>query len=62
MSNTDEIMTVKDVAAYLKISPLTIYRKRKAGKIRFFKDGRFVRFRKSDIDAYVNQYTQQEEG
>ncbi len=62
MSNTDEIMTVKDVAVYLKISPLTIYRKRKAGTIRFFKDGRFVRFRKSDIDAYVEQYSQQEEG
>ena len=46
-----EIMTPKEVAAYLKMSVLTVYKHAKQGTIPGFRIGISWRFDKSKIDA-----------
>lgn len=49
----DEIFTLDDVAAYLKVGKRTVYRLAAAKKIPAFKVGGTWRFRKADIDAWI---------
>jgi len=53
MSN-DEIMTVQDVARYLKLQPQTIYKWAQDGKIPAAKFGKEWRFRKSLVDRWLD--------
>ncbi|MCD6502495.1 helix-turn-helix domain-containing protein [bacterium] len=53
MSN-DEIMTVQDVARYLKLQPQTIYKWAQEGKIPAAKFGKEWRFRKSLVDRWLD--------
>lgn len=46
-----EIMTPKEVASYLKMSVLTVYKHAKQGTIPGFRIGNSWRFDKSKIDA-----------
>ena len=46
----DEILTVKELAAYLKIAENTAYRFASEGRLPGFKVGGAWRFRKSEID------------
>ncbi len=48
-----EIMTVKEVAAYLKMKPVTIYKLAKEGKIPAFRVASFWRFKKDLIDKWL---------
>ena len=48
----DEIMTIEDVAKYLKLKPQTIYTWAQNGKIPAAKIGKEWRFRKDIIDAW----------
>lgn len=48
-----EILTVKEVAEYLKMNSMTIYRMAKVGKIPAFKLGGDWRFRRSSIDEWI---------
>ena len=48
-----DIMTVKEVAEYLKLNEKTTYRLVSDGKIPGFKVGGAWRFRKSDIDSWI---------
>jgi len=52
----DEIMTVEEVAKYLKMKPQTIYVWAQTGKIPAAKIGKEWRFRKDIIDAWFNQH------
>ncbi|MGI9543544.1 MAG: helix-turn-helix domain-containing protein [Cyclobacteriaceae bacterium] len=52
----DEIMTVEEVAKYLKMKPQTIYIWAQKGKIPAAKIGKEWRFRRDVIDAWFNQY------
>lgn len=45
-NSADEILNISQAARYLKISPLTIYRLRKKGKIKFYQVGTRVMFSK----------------
>lgn len=54
----DEILTVQDVARYLKVTPKTVYALVKAGDLRVFRIGRVVRCRKGDVDAFIAQREQ----
>ncbi|MDD3758110.1 MAG: helix-turn-helix domain-containing protein [Advenella sp.] len=47
------ILTIKDVAEYLKVTERTIYRLVAAKKIPSFKVGGMWRFRQADIDAWI---------
>ena len=53
----NEILTLKEVAIYLKLNEKTTYRLASESKIPGFKIGGSWRFRKSDIEAWIDQQT-----
>lgn len=55
MQLTDEkpVMTIKDVAGYLGVHPMTVYKFAKAGKIPAFKIGSDWRFHRRYIDEWI---------
>ena len=55
----DEIMTIEEVAKYLKLKPQTIYTWAQNGKIPAAKLGKEWRFKKSVIDKWFNQHINQ---
>ena len=55
----DEIMTIEEVATYLKLKPQTIYTWAQKGKIPAAKLGKEWRFKKSVIDKWFNQHFDQ---
>jgi len=52
----DEIMTLEEVAKYLKLKPQTIYTWAQNNKIPAAKLGKEWRFRRSVIDKWFNQH------
>ncbi|MCC1497958.1 helix-turn-helix domain-containing protein [Alcanivorax sp. 1008] len=52
---TDEILTLKEVAEYLKLAEKTAYRLAAEGKIPGFKVGGSWRFKRDDIDLWINE-------
>ncbi len=52
----EDIMTLEEVAKYLKLKPQTIYTWAQNGKIPAAKLGKEWRFRKSVIDKWFNQH------
>ena len=52
---TGEILTLDDVAAYLKVGKRTVYRLAAAKKIPAFKVGGTWRFSRTDIDMWIKQ-------
>ena len=53
------LMTIKDVAAYLKFSAASIYRMAQRGDIPAFRIGtRIWRFKKEDLDQWLQQKSQ----
>ncbi len=53
MASESDIMTVKDLALYLKIAEKTAYRFASEGKLPGFKVGSAWRFRKAEIDKWI---------
>ncbi len=51
----DQIMTLKEVANYLKLAEKTAYRLVAEGKIPGFKVGGSWRFKQSDIKKWINE-------
>ena len=45
----DDIMSMKEVCAYLRVHPSTLYRMIKSGQLPHFKIGSDYRFRRQDI-------------
>ncbi|ABC30218.1 predicted transcriptional regulator [Hahella chejuensis KCTC 2396] len=54
----DDILTIKEVAEYLKVNERTIYRLANKGDIPAFKVANAWRFRKSDVDGWIGEQTQ----
>jgi excisionase family DNA binding protein len=52
----EDIMTLEEVAKYLKVKPQTIYTWAQDGKIPAAKLGKEWRFRKSVIDRWFNEH------
>ena len=55
---TDEanpLLTEKQVAAYLSITPRHLYSWRMAGFIPYYKIGRAIRFRKAEVDQALER-------
>ncbi len=48
-----EVMTVSEVAEYLRVNPQTVYRKAKAGELPAVRIGRAIRFRRSELEAWL---------
>ena len=59
-----EILTIKEVSDYLKVTERTIYRLAAAKKIPAFKVGGIWRFSRADIDSWIRQQSSgdQQEG
>ena len=57
---SDEILTLKEVAVYLKVAERTLYRLAQDGKLPAFKVGGSWRFRKADINAWIVRQTSNE--
>lgn len=51
----NEIMTLKEVAEYLRLKEKTAYRHAAEGVLPGFKVGGAWRFRKADIDAWIEK-------
>ena len=49
-----DIMTIREVAEYLKLTDKTAYRLAAEGKLPGFKVGGAWRFRKRDIDGWID--------
>lgn len=49
----DEILTIDEVAAYLKAGKRTVYRLAASSKLPAFKLGGTWRFRRSDLDQWI---------
>jgi excisionase family DNA binding protein len=58
----DEILTVKELADYLKIAEKTAYRFVAEGKIPAFKVGSAWRFKKDAIDAWIKSQNTMKKG
>lgn len=56
------ILTIKELAKYLKIAEKTAYRFASEGKVPGFKVGSAWRFRKSEIDRWISDQEQRNEG
>ena len=54
-TNESEIVTIKQVADYLKVTERTIYRLAAAKKIPAFKVGGMWRFSRADIENWIKQ-------
>ncbi|MFC4486565.1 methylation-associated defense system helix-turn-helix domain-containing protein MAD1 [Tepidiphilus baoligensis] len=54
-SSEGEILTIKEVADYLKVTERTIYRLAGAKTIPAFKVGGTWRFSRSDIESWIKQ-------
>lgn len=60
LNNGKEIMTVNEVAEFLKISTVTTYRLVQEGKISAFKVGRSWRVKRTDLNEFIEQQKQGE--
>ncbi len=57
---TDKILTLKEVAAYLKLAEKTAYKLAAAGKLPGFKVGGSWRFKREDIDRWIEEQKKKE--
>jgi len=57
----EELLTTAEVAKFLKVSEATVSRLAKRGQLPAIKVGKgrrsFKRFRKSDLEAFLDRYT-----
>jgi excisionase family DNA binding protein len=51
------ILDVEGLAGYLRVDRCWIYKKTSLKEIPFFKAGRYIRFRKKDIDRWIESQT-----
>ncbi|OOY48203.1 methylation-associated defense system helix-turn-helix domain-containing protein MAD1 [Solemya velum gill symbiont] len=56
---SDEILTIKEVAEFLKVNERTVYRLAAAKKIPAFKVGNAWRFKKVEIDQWISEQSSQ---
>lgn len=52
MDADDRLLTVREVAAAMRVSNMTVYRLIKAGELHAIRVGRNFRIRESDVDRY----------
>jgi excisionase family DNA binding protein len=57
-----DIITIRDLAAYLKMAEKTLYRLAAEGSIPGFKVGGSWRFRKTEIDKWIRKQSSDAKG
>lgn len=58
----DQIMTVKEVADYLKVNERTVYRMAAVGKIPAFKVGGSWRFKQVELEKWIETQSNKNSG
>ncbi len=53
----DSVLTVEALAQYLRVDPGWVYKQVSLKTIPYFKNGKYVRFRKRDIDRWIETQT-----
>ena len=61
MAKSKDVMTIKDIADYLHMHPMTIYKYVKEGRIPAFKVGTSCRIRRDSIHRWIEESEQQKE-
>jgi excisionase family DNA binding protein len=51
----ENVFTVQELATYLRMRPVTIYKHAKTGKLPAFKVGANWRFKKTTIDRWISE-------
>ena len=51
------LMTAREVADVLRVSPMTVYRMVRAGSLRAFRVGRQLRIPVEDVQGYIEAHT-----
>lgn len=59
---TDEILTLLEVAQLLKVAEKTVYTMAQKGELPAFKVGGQWRFRRTDLDAWIDAKTRRAAG
>jgi excisionase family DNA binding protein len=59
---TDEILTLPEVAQLLKVAEKTVYTMAQKGELPAFKVGGQWRFRRTDLDAWIDAKTRRAPG
>lgn len=52
----DRLFTVKTLAQYLEVSPQWVYERVHLKEVPYIKMGKFPRFKKSDVDRWMDTY------
>jgi excisionase family DNA binding protein len=52
----DQLMTVREAAAYLKVTEWSIYQRVSRGQIPYLKMGRLLRFWKSSLERHIRDF------
>lgn len=55
MAKAKQVMTIRDIAEYMDVHPMTIYKYVKQGKIPAFKIGASWRIRKDSIKKWMEE-------
>ncbi len=58
LKDADGVFTVRELAKYLRMKPLTIYKHASSGKLPGFKVGSHWRFKKQTIDSWIEAQEQ----
>lgn len=53
MAVETDVMTIRELASYLKMAEKTLYRLASEGRVPGFKVGNAWRFRKSEVDKWI---------
>ena len=62
MTKAKQVMTVKDIAEYLDMHPMTIYKFVKEGRIPAFKVGTSWRIKRESIQKWIKEREQSANG
>lgn len=62
MTKTKQVMTVKEIAEYLDVHPMTIYKYVQDGKIPAFKIGASWRIRRDSIKKWMDENEHKNQG
>lgn len=54
--NDEPLLTVGELAAYLKIAPVTVYRLTEARRIPVVRVGRKLRYRRRDVEHHLDAH------
>lgn len=52
----NKLITVKETAAYLNLTPITVYEYIRTGQLSAVKFGRYYRIDRKDLDQFINKH------